>query len=45
MGAFYGIKVLTGETNEDTGKAWVIKDVPKLWQKATKAYISEHQEG
>lgn len=42
MGRFYGIKIKAGETNAKTGKPWTIKDVPKLWQKATKAWLADN---
>lgn len=42
MGRFYGMKIKAGEINAKTGKPWTIKDVPKLWQKATKAWLTEN---
>ena len=42
MGAFYGMKILTGEINPKTGAAWTINDVPKLRRAKTEAWIEEH---
>ena len=42
MGAFYGIKIKKKEINPNTGKAWVIDDVPKLWKKATEKWLAEN---
>lgn len=39
MGRFYGLKIKNGEINPNTGAAWTIEDVPKLWRKATAAWL------
>ncbi len=41
MGAFYGSKILNGETNTKTGEAWKIDDVPKLWREKTQAWLKD----
>lgn len=41
MGAFYGIKIKTGETNANTGKPWTIDDVPSYWVGKVKAYLAD----
>lgn len=40
MGRFYGLKIKNGEINPNTGAAWTIEDVPKLWRKATAAWLA-----
>lgn len=29
---FYAEKILKGIINPNTGKAWIVEDVPKLWR-------------
>lgn len=40
MGRFYGTKIKNGEVNSATGEAWKLEDVPKLWRKATAAWLA-----
>ena len=42
MATFYGRKILKGEINSKTGKAWVLADVPKLWRAATEAWLAKN---
>lgn len=39
MGRFYGTKIKNGEINPNTGNAWTINDVPKLWKNATQRWL------
>lgn len=39
MGAFYGKKILSGEINPGTGKAWALEDVPPYWKKKTAEWM------
>lgn len=41
MGAFYGTKIEAKEINANTGKAWVIDDVPKFWRKKVEAWLAD----
>ncbi len=43
MGKFYGTKILNGEINTRTGKAWTINDVPTLWKNATMRWLEANQ--
>ena len=40
MARFYGTKIMAGEINPNTGAAWTIEDVPKLWRTATAAWLA-----
>lgn len=40
MGRFYGVKIKSGEINDAIGEAWTLEDVPKLWRKATAAWLA-----
>ena len=39
MGAFYGTKISNAETNQKTGKAWTLSDVPAYWKSKTEEWI------
>lgn len=43
MGMFYGKKVWSGETNPQTGRAWVLEDVPAYWRKRTTEWIDRKE--
>ncbi len=40
MGRFYGTKILNGDINPATDEAWKLEDVPKLWRRATAAWLA-----
>lgn len=40
MGKFYGTKIKNGEINSNTGAAWTIEDVPKLWRNKTAEWLA-----
>ena len=40
MGRFYGTKIKNAEINPKTEEAWTIEDVPRLWRKATAAWLA-----
>lgn len=40
MGRFYGTKIKNSEINMNTGAAWTINDVPKLWKTATQNWLN-----
>ena len=42
MGRFYGLKMKNSEINPNTGAAWTIEDVPKLWRKATEKWLADN---
>lgn len=42
MGPFYGNKIRSGEINDKTGEAWVLKDVPSLWRSKTKKWLEDN---
>jgi len=42
MGAFYGSRILKGETNPKTGTAWKLEDVPSLWRPKTEEWLKEN---
>lgn len=45
MAAYYGTKIIKGETNNSTGQPWKVDDVPKLWRAKTRKWVDEHMEG
>ncbi|GFI47812.1 hypothetical protein IMSAGC019_03138 [Lachnospiraceae bacterium] len=42
MGAFYGSKILNGETNPKTGKVWKLEDVPSLWKPKAEKWLEDY---
>ncbi len=40
MGVFYGKKIWGREINPQTGRTWVLEDVPAYWRKQTAEWIS-----
>lgn len=44
MGAFYGIKIKTGEVNPDTGNAWVLEDVRAYWKPKVVKWLEDNTE-
>ena len=44
MGAFYGNKILKGETSPHTGKPWSLKDVPAYWREKTEKWLVKEKE-
>lgn len=42
MGRFYGTKIKNVEINPNTGAAWTINDVPKLWKNATQKWLNKN---
>jgi len=41
MGAFYGSKILNGDTNPKTGEAWRLEDVPTYWREKAGAWLEK----